>query len=45
MSCQHLRMNDLDKESKQEKGNGDNDERKKICISNVFRAIEVLNNT
>lgn len=49
MSCQHLRINDLDKASKQEKkkkGTGDNDERKNIYISNVFRDIgEVLNDT
>lgn len=32
MSCQHLRMNDLDKASKQEKGNGDNDERIKYVL-------------
>ena len=32
MSCQHLRMNDLDKASKQKKENGDNDERKKYVL-------------
>ena len=30
MSCQHLMMSDLDKASKQKKGNGDNDERKNM---------------
>lgn len=45
MSCQHLRMNDLEKASREKKGNGDSEE-KNVYISNVFRDIgEVLNNT
>ena len=38
MGCQHVRMNDLDKTSKQEKGNGDNDGRRKY-ISTILRDI------
>lgn len=48
MGCQHVRMDDIDKTSKQEKGNGDNDGSRKY-ISNIFRDIgediAALNNT